>query len=121
MARSKSISTPGSESCVFFDPAKYTLAGKIDLSFNKSVDIRRVEPVRVVLISEMLASGVVPADSADLEYNDISDPDNIEGTVRNVFDAIDKQREIAALGKHAKDNPEPTQDPIPTPDPNPQP
>lgn len=117
MSNKMSISASVSNNGVSFDPAKYTLAGKIDLSFNKSVDIRRVEPVRVVLISEMLASGVVPVDSTDLEYNDISDPDNIEGTVRNVFDAIDKQREIAALGKTAKENP----DPNPSSDPNPSP
>lgn len=64
--------------------------------FNKNFDLKRVEPASVLLLSEVLASGVVPPDSTDMEFNEIDNPDNIAGRVTNVFDAIDLSRELAS-------------------------
>lgn len=66
-----------------------------DYSFNKKRDLKRVEPASIMLLSEVLASGVVPPDAKELEFNDISDPNKIAGRVTNVFDAIDLSRDIA--------------------------
>lgn len=66
-----------------------------DYSFNKKKDLKRVEPASIMLLSEVLASGVVPPDASELDYNDISDPNKIAGRVTNVFDAVDLSRDIS--------------------------
>lgn len=62
--------------------------------YDKSKDLRRVEPASVLAISEILASGVVPPDANDLDFNEISELDDVGNHVTNVFDAIDIQKGI---------------------------
>lgn len=78
---------------------KFFLSGKRVYEFDKDKDLKRVEPASVLLLSEVLASGVVPPDSTDLDYNNIDNPDNVAGRVTNVFDAIDMSRELASAAK----------------------
>lgn len=63
--------------------------------FDPAKDIKRVEPCSVLLLSEVLASGVVPPDTTDMDYNEIESPENVAGRVTNVFDAIDLSKELA--------------------------
>lgn len=70
-----------------------------DYEFDKNKDLKRVEPASILLLSEVLASGTVPPDSADLDYNEIENPGDIAGRITNVFDAIDAGKELARLAK----------------------
>lgn len=80
---------------------KMRVIGKRVYQFDKAKDIKRVEPCSVLLLSEVLASGVVPPDSTDMDFNGIEDPNNIAGRVTNVFDAVDASRELAKQGRTA--------------------
>lgn len=81
-----------------------------DYSFDKKRDLKRVEPASILLLSEVLASGVIPPDAKDLEYNDIDDPNKIAGRITNVFDAVDAAKE---LGKHTAINKPSVESPTP--------
>lgn len=74
---------------------------KLNLDFDKNFDLHRVEPCSVLLLSEVLSSGVVPPDASELDYNDIDNPDNVAGRVQNVFDAIDLSKELASSGQNS--------------------
>lgn len=67
--------------------------------FDKVRDIRRVEPSSIIMLSEVISSGVIPATATDLEYNEVDNPDNVAGRVTNVFDAVDAQHDILSRSK----------------------
>lgn len=66
-----------------------------DYSYNELEDIRRVEPSRVLQISQILSSGVVPPEAQDTDYNGIEDPSEVGSRVTDVFQATDAMTHIA--------------------------
>lgn len=78
-----------------------------DYEFDKNKDLKRVEPASILLLSEVLASGTVPPDSADLDYNEIENPGDIAGRITNVFDAIDAGKELARIAKNSNSTTKP--------------
>lgn len=68
-----------------------------DVSFNPKRDIRRVEPSKVLKISQILSSGVVPPEAQDTEYNGIEDPSMVGSRVTDVFQATDAMASLANI------------------------
>ncbi len=68
-------------------------------AFNPLRDIAEVEDGLAVDITDMLETGVVKDSSATLDNNQIDNPHNIVGIVRDDFAAIDAARLLRSYGK----------------------
>lgn len=67
--------------------------------FNKERDIMRTVPGLSVDLALAVENGVVLDTGVDAQYNDIEDPANIHGRVRDAFGAVDAQRAILKAGQ----------------------
>lgn len=78
--------------------------------YDPLVDVGEVEPGLAVDITDMLRTGVVHSGSVDTDNNNIDDPDNVIGLVRDEFAAIDSMRVIAEYGKKQKKSNSPSKE-----------
>lgn len=67
--------------------------------FNKDRDLKEVVPGLTPNLKIAMKEHVVLDTGISPEYNNIDDPANIVGRVRDVFDAIEAQRSIASSMK----------------------
>lgn len=62
-------------------------------------DICRTVPGLSTDLAAAVENGVVLDTGIDAQYNNVDDPANIRGRVRDAFAAIDQQRAVLAAGK----------------------
>lgn len=67
--------------------------------FNVQTDVQRAIPGLSVDLALAVENGVVLDTGVDAQYNDLDDPANIKGRVRDAFGAIDAQRAVLSAGK----------------------
>lgn len=67
--------------------------------FNDKKDYVECSPNLSVNLSKAMEEHVIPASGTQLEYNDIERSSDVQGRVRDNFDAIEMQRAIMAKGK----------------------
>lgn len=67
--------------------------------FNKDRDLKEIVPGLTPNLRIAMQEHVVLDTGISPEYNNIEDPANIVGRVRDVFDAIEAQRSIASSMK----------------------
>lgn len=67
--------------------------------FNPDRDIQRTIPGLAVDLELAVENGVVLDTGVDAQYNDIDDPSNIHGRVRDAFSAVDAQRAVLTAGR----------------------
>lgn len=67
-----------------------------DCTFDPVRDLNPVEQFGFVDLKSALANSCVPSvmDGADVDYNGADDPEEVLGTPRDVFEAIDMQNAI---------------------------
>lgn len=68
----------------------------IETKFDKVRDIAPTTPGLAVNMTVAIESGVVFDTGTIGEYNDLDDPSNIKGRIRDAFEAVDAQRGIFA-------------------------
>ena len=66
---------------------------------NPKKDIREVAPNLSIDLAKTLDNKMVPATGTELSYNNIQNPSDIVGRIRDTFDAIDAQRSAIKQGR----------------------
>ena len=67
--------------------------------FDPKRDVCRTVPGLSTDLAAAVENGVVLDTGIDAQYNNVDDPANIRGRVRDAFAAIDQQRAVLAAGK----------------------
>lgn len=67
--------------------------------FDPKRDVCRTVPGLSTDLAAAIENGVVLDTGIDAQYNNVDDPANIRGRVRDAFAAIDQQRAVLAAGK----------------------
>lgn len=67
--------------------------------FDPCRDVCRTVPGLSTDLAAAVENGVVLDTGIDAQYNNVDDPANIRGRVRDAFAAIDQQRAVLAAGK----------------------
>lgn len=75
---------------------------RVICKYNPQRDAAEVISGLAVSIDDMLRTGIVHSGSAELESNDIDDPNLILGRVSDEFAAIDAMRAVRKYGKKSK-------------------
>lgn len=78
--------------------------------YNKNRDLKEVVPGLTPNLKIAMQEHVVLDTGITPEYNNIDDPANIVGRVRDVFDAVEAQRAMLSSAKQS----EPSPAPVPT-------
>lgn len=68
-------------------------------NFDPRRDVCRTVPGLATDLAAAVENGVVLDTGIDAQYNNVEDPANIRGRVRDAFSAIDQQRAVLAAGK----------------------
>ena len=68
-------------------------------NFDPRRDVCRTVPGLSTDLAAAVENGVVLDTGIDAQYNNVDDPANIRGRVRDAFAAIDQQRAVLAAGK----------------------
>lgn len=71
--------------------------------FDPARDVCRTVPGLSTDLAAAVENGVVLDTGIDAQYNNVDDPANIRGRVRDAFAAIDQQRAVLAAGKVVQD------------------
>lgn len=74
-------------------------------------DLCRAVPGLSTDLAAAIENGVVLDTGIDAQYNNVDDPANIRGRVRDAFAAIDQQRAVLAAGKIVQNNANPSVNP----------
>ena len=77
--------------------------------FNKNRDLKEVVPGLTPNLKIAMQEHVVLDTGITPEYNNIDDPANIVGRVRDVFDAVEAQRALASSIKSQNNNTTPAE------------
>ena len=72
--------------------------------FDPNRDVCRTVPGLSTDLVAAVENGVVLDTGIDAQYNNVDDPANIRGRVRDAFAAIDQQRALLAAGKIVQNN-----------------
>lgn len=67
-----------------------------ELVYNPICDLNPVSQIALPTLGEILSSGIVPADAGELLYNDVDNPSDVLGLLRDNFDIADAQRVFGA-------------------------
>ncbi len=73
-------------------------------SYDPLRDVKEVVSGLAVDVDSMLRTGIVHSTGEDLDNNQIDDPNNVIGLVRDEFAAIDAMRVIRKYGKKSHDS-----------------
>lgn len=79
--------------------------------FDQKKDLCRAIPGLSTDLAAAVENGVVLDTGIDAQYNNVDDPANIRGRVRDAFAAIDQQRAVLAAGRIVQNNANPSVNP----------
>lgn len=76
-----------------------------DFAFDPVKDIAPVDQFGFIDLKSALSTGVVPSQlpDSDSDYNGIENPEAVLGTPRDIFEAMDAQKEYEAAASAASD------------------
>lgn len=74
--------------------------------FDEKRDIKEVIDGLAIDIDDALKTGVVKDGTADIEYNNLDNPENIIGRIEDPISAIEAKRALSKYGKKAAVKPD---------------
>lgn len=69
----------------------------MDYIFNPVRDIQAVSQVCLPTLGQIMESGIMPQDAGEPTYNEVENPDNVVGLMRDNFDIADASRIAEAI------------------------
>ena len=69
----------------------------MDYIYNPDRDIQAVSQVCLPTLGQIMESGIMPQDAGEPTYNEVENPDNVVGLMRDNFDIADASRIAEAI------------------------
>ncbi len=88
----------------------------MDYIFNPQRDIQSVSQVCLPTLGQIMETGIMPQDVGEPTYNEVENPDNVVGLMRDNFDIADASRIADSLTVESP-APAPASAPAPAPAP----